>query len=264
MFFVLSKILWMVAAPTNLAVAVLVLGSVLLGLGRSTWGRRLAIAATAVIALGGFLPLGTLSLLPLENRFPRPLLDGLDPAGIIVLGGGIDQETGAARGQTTLADAGSRVTEGAVLARRFPSARLVYTGGSNALVDAIGNEARDAKRLWVALGIDSDRVMIEDKSRNTAENAEFTRVLLRPQPEQRWILVTSAYHMPRSVGLFRAAGFGLVPYPVDYRTTGTWRDLEPNRDVSFGLARLDFALREWIGLVAYRLAGKTDALLPAP
>ena len=264
MFFVLSKVLWMVGAPTNLAVLLLVAGGFLLFFGRMDWGRRLVVVAAAVIALGGFLPLGTLSLLPLENRFPRPPLDGLDPAGIIVLGGAIDQVISATRGETIVADAGSRITEGAVLARRFPSARLLYTGGSNALMGTIGSEAGDAKRLWVALGIDSDRIMIEDKSRNTAENAEFTQALLRPRPEQRWILVTSAYHMPRSVGLFRAVGFRLVPYPVDYHTTGTWRDFEPNRDASLGLARLDFTLREWIGLVAYRLAGKTDALLPGP
>ncbi len=143
-------------------------------------------------------------------------------------------------------------------------ARLVYTGGSNALVSVIGGEAEDARRLWVSLGIDPARITIEDQSRNTDENARFVRDLLRPAPGQTWVLVTSAYHMPRSVGLFRAAGFPVVPYPVDYRTTGTWRDALPNLQLSFGWARLDFVTREWIGLVAYRLSGRIGDVFPAP
>ena len=203
-------------------------------------------------------------LRPLENRFPQPSLDIAAPDGIVVLGGAIQQVIGATRGQVTMWDAAARITAGAVLARRFPAARLVYTGGSNALVSEIGSEAEDAKRLWTDLGIDPARIRIEDRSRNTAENARFTHDLLQPRPGQRWLLVTSAYHMPRSVGLFRAAGFEVLPYPVDYRSTGTWRDLLPTVEIGSGLTRLDVAVREWIGLVAYGLSGRTADLFPAP
>ncbi len=203
-------------------------------------------------------------LRPLENRFPAPDLVGLQPSGIIVLGGAIDQVIGASRGQVTIVEAATRLTEGAVLARRFPKSRLIYTGGSSALSSQIGGEAEDAERLWVDLGIDADRITLEDRSRNTDENARYSRDLLRPQPGERWLLVTSADHMPRSVGLFRAAGFSVIPYPVDYRTTGTWRDLQPNRDLSAGLASFDFASREWIGLVAYRLSGRISTFFPGP
>ena len=264
MFFLASKLLWIVAAPTNLMAGVAGLGLLLVALGRSRPGLGLVTGALLALVLLGFLPVGTSMLRPLEDRFPQALLEGLEPDGIVVLGGAIDQVIGAARGQVTISDSATRITAGAALARRFPRARLVYTGGSNALVSAIDGEAEDARRLWVALGIDPGRITIEDRSRNTDENARFVRDLLRPAPGQTWILVTSAYHMPRSVGLFRAAGFPVVPYPVDYRTTGTWRDAVPNVQLSVGLARLDFVTREWIGLVAYRLSGRIADIFPAP
>ncbi len=264
MFFLASKLLWIVAAPTNLMVGVAGLGLLLVLLGRTRSGLRLVLGAVLALVLFGVLPLGTLMLRPLEDRFPQASLEGVQPEGIVVLGGAIDQVIGAARGQVTISDAATRITAAAALARRFPDARLVYTGGSNALVSAIGGEAEDARRLWVTLGIDPGRITIEDQSRNTDENARFVRDLLRPSPGQTWILVTSAYHMPRSVGLFRTAGFPVVPFSVDYRTTGTWRDALPNLQLSVGLARLDFVTREWIGLVAYRLSGKIADVFPSP
>lgn len=263
MFFVLSKVLWIAAAPTNLLLGLAVLGAAGALAGRR-WGPRVAFAAVLALVGCGVLPVGRLMLRPLEDRFPQPSLDGPAPAGIVVLGGPIDQVTGAARGQVTLRDAATRLTAGVALARRFPGAVLVYTGGSNALLSEVGGEAADAERLWVDLGVDPARVLIEDASRNTEENARFTRDLVHPKPGQRWILVTSAYHMPRSVGLFRAAGFDVLPFPVDYRSTGTAHDLAPTAEISAGLGRLDVAAREWIGLLAYRASGRIADLVPGP
>lgn len=267
MFFVLSKVLWAAAAPTNLLLALALLGA-LAALARRRWGARLAAGAALALLLCGALPVGRLMLRPLEDRFPAPspgdLAAGPAPAGIVVLGGAIDQVIGAARGQVALGDAAARLTAGAALSRRFPGAALVYTGGSNALLSEVGDEAADAERLWIDLGVDPARVVLERASRNTEENATLTRDLVHPKPGQRWLLVTSAYHMPRSVGLFRAAGFDVVPYPVDYRSTGTARDLAPTSELSSGLRRLDVAAREWIGLAAYRASGRIAELFPAP
>ena len=263
MFFVLSKVLWVAAAPTNLLLGLALLGASASLAGRRR-GRRLALGAVVALVLCGVLPVGRLLLRPLEDRFPQASLDGPAPAGIVVLGGPIDQVIGAARGQVTIADAATRLTAGAALSRRFPGALLVYTGGSNALLSEVGGEAADAKRLWADLGVDPARVLIEERSRNTDENARFTGDLVHPKPGQRWLLVTSAYHMPRSVGLFRAAGFDVLPYPVDYRSTGTARDFAPTSEVSAGLRRLDMAVREWIGLLAYRASGRIAEAVPGP
>ena len=120
-----------------------------------------------------------------------------------------------------------------------------------------------ARAALVQAGIPADRVIYEAESRNTWENAVFSKEMVRPQPGERWVLVTSAMHMPRSVGIFRQVGWEVIPYPVDYRTK---HDATPWLRFEFGqnLVILDDAVREWIGLTAYRLMGRTESLFPAP
>lgn len=264
MFFVVSKILWFIAAPVN---ALLFLLAIAVGLSVTGYRRgaaRLAGFATVCLLIIGFLPVGAFLLLPLESRFPQPPADMPPPAGIIVLGGSTDEVISDARDQVTVVDAATRITAGVELARRFPKARLVFSGGSAALLLKRRTEAEDTARLWIGLGVQPDRITVEDRSRNTYENAVFTHDLIKPKPGEAWLLVTSAYHMPRAVGLFRAVGFPVTPYPVDYHTSGTWTDWLIARDASAGFKRVDTALREWVGLAAYRLTGKIDVLFPGP
>ena len=105
--------------------------------------------------------------------------------------------------------------------------------------------------------------MLETRSRNTEENAVFTKELVQPKPGERWLLVTSAQHMPRAIGCFRRAGFPVEAYPVDWHTRRALR-LAPMETLSGGLGRLDNAVHEWIGLVSYWLTGRTSELLPGP
>jgi uncharacterized SAM-binding protein YcdF (DUF218 family) len=118
--------------------------------------------------------------------------------------------------------------------------------------------------VFDSLGIEKSRLIIERNARNTIENAEFSKALAAPKPGERWLLVTSAVHMPRSVGLFRKIGFAVEPYPVDWRTRGLADIWTFTPLATEGLVRTDLAMREWIGLVAYRLTGKIDDLLPGP
>ena len=125
-------------------------------------------------------------------------------------------------------------------------------------------DADTAPRMLIALGVASDRLVLENQSRNTHENAVFTRDLLQPESTQSWLLITSAFHMPRSVSLFRRAGFTVVPWPVDYRTTGDERPGFAQDNAIDSLTNTTIAIREWVGLVAYRVTGRTDSVFPAP
>lgn len=263
MFFYLSKIFWFVTAPVNLLMFAMILGSIALALRWWRSGRALVIFVTAGYVLFGFLPFHVWLLRPLEDRFPHPDLAGKEIAGIIVLGGAVDPYITNTRGVIQLDLGASRMTEAAALARRYPKARLVFAGGSAALLGSPFTEAGVADRLFKSLGVEPGRLTMESRSRNTYENAIFTRELVKPQPGQTWLLITSAFHMPRSVGIFRKAGFPVVPYPVDYRTRGTSREYwAPSRNVGKGLRQTDIAVREWFGLAAYYVTGKTSALLP--
>ena len=169
-----------------------------------------------------------------------------------------------ARNEVALNEAAERMTAMAELARRYPQARIVFSGGSGRLILEGVSEASLAARLFESFGIAKERITLEDKSRDTLENARFTKELVQPKPGERWLLVTSAHHMPRSVGLFRAEGFAVEAYPVDYRTRGAIDLLRFFSTVGDGLRRTDTATREWVGLFVYWITGRTAELFPGP
>ena len=263
MFFVLSKTIGLMLLPTNFLIGIGVLGALLLATRFAPAGRKLLIASAALLAICGFSPLGYLLLYPLEQQFPPWDAAQGAPAGIVVLGGTIDVDVSAARGVAVVAGAADRIIASAALARRYPNARIIFAGGSpNLRSDA--READYAASLFESLGISKERLIMERRSRNTEENAEFSMAIAAPKAGERWLLVTSAYHMPRSVGLFRKAGFAVEAYPVDWRVGGTEDFLRFTAISLEGLDRVNTGLREWMGLTAYWATGKIDRLLPGP
>ena len=264
MFFVLSKTLGFFLIPSNLIMAFCVLGLGLIFSGRRRVGGRLLACCVAALLICGFSPIGVLMLLPLETRFSSWDPHTGDPAGIIVLGGGVDPEITAIRGTPAINSSGARIVVAAELAIRYPKARLVYLGGSSSLRSTNFSEADAAEGIFKNLGIREDRMQLERKSRNTDENVRFSMQLVNPKPGERWLLVTSAFHVPRAMGLFRKAGITVDPCPVDWRTSG-WSDAYKfQTDWMAGLNLTDTAAHEWLGLIAYRLTGKIDDLLPSP
>jgi uncharacterized SAM-binding protein YcdF (DUF218 family) len=263
-FFVLSKVFWFVAQPLNLAIFLLLAG-LLAGLFRR---RRLAatgaVLGTVILVLSAWTSLGAMMLTPLEERFQRPATvpDRID--GIVVLGGGLEGGINLARGGYEVNSGGDRFVEAAVLARRFPDARILLSGGSGELLLPGDLDADTAARFLTALGVSPERLILENKSRNTAENAEFSKAMVNPQPGENWLLVTSGFHMPRSVGLVRKVGFPVIPWPADYRTSGQ-EGIGLFRDNPLdSLEITTTAVREWIGLTAYWLSGRIDTLFPGP
>jgi uncharacterized SAM-binding protein YcdF (DUF218 family) len=265
MFFALSKIIGFFVVPSNFIVLLGVAGLVLLVARRRRLALALLVTSIVLLVVAGFSPLGNALLLALAERFP-PWQQGSAgaPDGIIVLGGAIDSESSAARRDIELDASAERILEMLRLARRYPAARIVYSGGSGNLLVASVSEAPFAGQLLQEFGVSADRIILEPRSRSTAENASFVRAMLSPKLNERWLLVTSAFHMPRAIGAFRKAGLNVEAYPVDWRTQG-WTDVEvPFDQLSRGLARTDVAIHEWGGLIVYWLAGKSSALFPAP
>ncbi len=262
MFFIASKLFWAVAQPGVLLLLLLWIGIVQLATSRGRRGMTLVIAVAAAFLVIVAVPLGEWGLAPLEMRFPaqEQLPDTVD--GILLLGGAIDTDVTDAHGQVALNEAAERITETVVLARHYPAAPVVVSGGNGAIFPGIVTEAAAMGRLLIALGVADDRLILEDRSRNTFENAEFSKAIVGPKPGQRWLLVTSAAHMPRAVGCFRHVGWPVLADPVDYRTG---LGLTPHSfDLGRNLTLVGYAAREWIGLVAYRLSGRIDNLYPAP
>jgi uncharacterized SAM-binding protein YcdF (DUF218 family) len=263
-FFALSKTLGIMLLPTNFLIVVGLVGAILLATRWASLGRKLMLASIVLLAICGFSPLGNWLLYPLEQRFPPWDAARGAPDGIVVLGGPIDADLSAAHGVAVVSAAGDRLIAAAALAHRYPNARLVYTGGSPNLISNDAKEADYATALFESLGVSKARLVMERRARNTQENAEFSKAIAAPKSGERWLLVTSAYHMPRSIGLFRKAGFPVEPYPVDWRVGGRVYLMNFHNFSIDGLASVDVAVREWIGLAAYRITGKTGEFFPGP
>ncbi len=259
MLYLVSKVLQVIVEPGNLLLILLAIGTWRLAITRRRKGLALVTFVLVVGAAIAVVPVADLPLASLESRFPvlHALLAKVD--GIILLGGAVDPERTAEYGQIALKPSAARITEIARLARHYPATRIVLSGGVGGLLNEPINEARATEQLLIEIGINQDRFAIEDRSRTTHENAEFSKALVDPKPGEVWILVTSAAHMPRAVGCFRRVGWSVVADPVDFEAT-------TRLHISFadGIRSLSYAEHEWLGLFAYRAAGWTTALLPGP
>ena len=256
LFLVASKTVWLLIRPETLLVVLFAIALVFLLLGRTVAASRsLAVALTLTIAIGVF-PVGNFLLNPLERAYTaQPAVT--QPAGILVLGGAEDRAPNYAGKVAQVNDAGDRLITAMQLVRQHPEAVVLYTGGKVALTPVAQGTFQLGPDILRQLGLSEDRMIVEGRSRTTAENATLSRAMA-PDTEGPWILVTSAFHMPRALGTFCAAGWrNLVPYPTDYRG-GKIRD-QIGWNLAENLTDLNIGVKEWVGLLAYRITGRTVA-----
>lgn len=261
--FIFSKLIEQFVIPSNFLLLFGLLGLLLMLVRRRRLGLTLSALSILLLAVCGWSTLGALLLAPLENRFASPAITR-PPTGVIMLGGAVDTHLTADRGMLAMNDGGERLTETAALAHRFPTARIFLSGGFGHIgSETDPSESAVARQFLLSVGIPAERIAMEEKSRTTCENAEESFKALNPKPGETWLLVTSAWHMPRAVACFRAVKFDVVPYPVDFRTRlkQHWRLV--NKSSSIGLEDIDIAFHEWIGLFGYWLTGKTTVILPS-
>jgi uncharacterized SAM-binding protein YcdF (DUF218 family) len=258
--YAISRIVWTIVQPSSLLLLLCIAGTSLsLWRPRSNWGRRLLIGGVGSFAVCAFLPVGAWLLRPLEDRFPplRQIPANVD--GIIVLGGAISLGESTAHEIPALNERAERMTAFVALARRYPRARLVFTGGNPEVFPVGPTEADLARNLFTGLGLDLRRILFEDRSRNTHENAVFLQRLVNPRPGENWLLVTSAADMPRAIGCFWTVGWPVVAFPVDYHARSRAGAVP---GLVAGLRDVDWAAHEWIGLAYYWSRGWILSLFP--
>ncbi|HET7086082.1 MAG TPA: YdcF family protein [Rhizomicrobium sp.] len=249
MFFVLSKIFWIVAAPSHW-LALLVVAALLFLLLRRPRAALVCVTGAVLLILAAWLVTAPL-LHSLEDQYARPAW----PAhvdGILVLGGGYDSALLRARHAPQSNGSAYRLVEGLAAARHYPDARLMFTGGSGRLEGAPLSEAETARYIFTELG--QTRMILEDRSRNTYENILFSKAIAKPKPGETWLLVTSAMHMPRAMAIASKLGWPMLAWPSDYITAPDSGSGDPLEIGNLGFT--DYAVHEWIGLWAYRLTGK--------
>jgi uncharacterized SAM-binding protein YcdF (DUF218 family) len=263
MFFTLSKVLWFLVSPDTLLLLALLLAALLSFTKKAAWSRFLLRLIAIAALLVATVPIGSYGVFRLENRFPANPALPAKVDGILVLGGVISAPLSAERQSPQLGGAVERITEAARLAQQYPYAKVIFSGGSGDPFNPEQREAHYAPPLFRQLGLPDGRVTYDDSARNTAENAAIMRDIAKPGSDENWVLVTSAFHMPRAVGTFRQAGWRVIPFPVDFSTGRTFQ-WQPTFSLRGGLSNLDGALHEFIGLWVYHLTGRSDSWFPGP
>ena len=260
-FFFLSKLVWMVTAPDSLLLILLLIAWTLLWRGKNRSAKRVLGFVVGILMVVALFPVGEWILYPLEIRFPKNPVLPQKVDGVIVLSGTENAILSTKWNQVELGDATERLLTFQTLARRYPEAKLVFTGGSGSMVYQGYKGADVAKMLFEQQGMNISHVTFESESKNTYENVVFSKLLAKPVSGENWILITSAFHMPRSVGIFCQAGWPMIPYPVDHYT---WPGNLFRVDLGLAshLSILSMGIKEWLGLVIYYSTGKTATLFP--
>jgi uncharacterized SAM-binding protein YcdF (DUF218 family) len=251
MFFVASKLFWEIAAPSHLLFLLILATAVCIALRWKRAGLVLGLLAALFFAIA-LSPLPFMAVQQIEDQYPRPPLPP-HVDGILILGSGFDSRLLKERGAPQANAGAYRLMEGFIAARHHPEARVVFSGGSGALHGSLYSEAETARYVLEGLGLDPARLTLEARSRNTYENIVFSKEMVKPRPGEVWLLATSAAHMPRAMAIARQQAWPMLPWPTDYMTRPdsghTWL-------ANGGLGLADYAVHEWIGLIAYRLTGK--------
>ncbi len=261
MFYTLSKMAWAFLSPLNLIYLLVTFGLLIRFLGGRIGGKMLGTGLILFI-LCGFFPVGHNLVVYLETRYDlAPALpDRVD--GIIVLGGVFDTYIAKETQQSAATDNIDRMIGFLDLVRKHPRARLVFSGGAGNPLSPLHKEAENVQAFFKTIGLNPERVLYEDNSRNTYENIAFSKEMLNPDQGEKWVLVTSAYHMPRAGASFLAQGWHIIPYAVDPRTDRQYRLFAPRFDVSRNFELLELGMKEVLGTLVYYLSDKS--VLPFP
>ncbi len=269
MFFYLAKAVWFFLQPSAFVIFLILAGLLLKKTRFQRWGRRFIVIGIVGFLAIAFSPLGRQLMIPLEDRFPQikaenPIAEAAQPDGIIVLGGTIHMRVSDQRGVPSIVSGAERIFEAVKIARKYPSARIILVGGPNTVGDNPTADSTVVKKMMIDLGIEPARLETETRSRNTWQNAEMAKQLAKPKKGETWWLITSAYHMPRAIGCFRAAAWPVTAYPVDYFTGGETSRFAPFYYALDGVTITDTAAKEWLGLLVYKATGRSSALFPGP
>lgn len=256
MFFILSKIIWFLLAPLNFLTICTTLGLLFLRLKKSRAAFACFVISMIVFIIIGILPTGQNLTHYLETRYSKPESMPAHVDGIIILGGAVESDASQISHMTEFNNAVDRVTAAMILSHKYPNAKIVFSGGSGRLIHNERVDSVDMKIFLKDMQFDTAKVVYEDQSRTTSENLINSKNKIHPKPDETWLLITSAAHMPRAMGVAQQLGWGLIPYPVDYRGPGRYLWVTQKFDVLDNFYLADLALREMLGIAAYKMNGK--------
>lgn len=263
----ISRGVWAIIQPSNFFILYFTVSFFIFqfGLLGQHWLKKLKTLNLSILILVFLVGLTNFSkwiMWPLENRYAeyKILNTSLSYSGIIILGGAEEATISTYTSQATFDNDAERIYQAIKLAKQFPELPIIHSGGVKIGPDEL-SENDVAEMAFYDMGINLNRIRFDRISYNTSTNATESAKLIKSTETNPWILVTSAYHMPRSVAAFEKANVNIVPYPVDYRTSLRYDGIF-NFRASENIERFDAAIHEYIGLIAYYITGRSSSIFP--
>lgn len=215
----------------------------------------------AIIAFG-IIPLGPLLITLLERQYPASSAMPSQIDGIIVLGGAFEPAMSRKMGQLSVNDSIERFLCFVDLGKKNPSAMMISSGGNGDILNPDVLESDDAKAFFALTTLNNRDIVYEDKSKNTYENALYSKEIAKPNKGENWVVITSAYHMPRAVGIFQKLDWDIIPYPCDFKTSGDYKIFNNLPNIAMNFSYLNIAIKEIFGMIVYYLTGKSAFIFP--
>jgi len=260
MSFYLSKFLWLIINPFNILIFLLLVTIFFLFLKKNKLMYFFLSLFLIVLVSFGIFPLGKFLIYKLEKNYHNEIIlpDKVD--GLLILGGATNPFLSDEYNQINLNDSVERLVESITLIKKYTEATIIFTGGSGSIHNPKMDHARIAKQFFVQVGLDTDKMIFENKSRNTYENILYSKNIVKPKKNEKWIVITSAFHMNRAIFIGEKNDWALIPYAVDFFQPKKFK-YRPNLSLLNNFNQMQRGSHEWIGLMAYYLMGRTSRIL---
>ena len=259
MSFYLSKILWLIFSPFNLLIYIFFISFILFFLKKKKISYFLFFISFCIFNIFSVFPLGKFLIYNLEKNYHDFIIpENVD--GILILGGATNPFLTDQFNQINLNNSSERLIESIKLIKKYNNAKVVFSGGLGSIEYPKLSHAKVAERFFTELGLPINKIKFEYKSRNTYENILFSKKIVKPKQNEKWILITSAFHMNRAMFIGEKNNWNFIPYAVDFRQPKKIH-LIPNLNFMENISQLQLGAHEWIGLVSYYFMGRTKRIL---
>ena len=260
MSFYLSKVLWLIINPFNILIFFLFL-TILFSFFKKNKLKNFSFSFFLIFLICfGILPLGEYLIYKLEKNYHNSIILPDEVDGILILGGATNPFLSHEHNQIILNGSVERLLESMTLIKKYKDAKVIFSSGSGSIKNPTMDHASIAKKFFMKIGLDTDKIIFENKSRNTYENIFFSKEIAKPTKNEKWIVITSAFHMNRAIFIGEKNNWTLTPYAVDFTQPKKFTFI-PNLDVLSNLGQMQHGSHEWIGLIAYFLMGRTSRIL---
>ena len=259
MTFYLSKLLWYLFNPFNSILFLFFLSVILNFFKFQKFSKIILYFTFLLFFITGALPTGSYLLYLLEKNYHNKVNLPENVDGILILSGATNPFLTKEYDQISLNDSVERLTESIQLIKKYPKAKVFFAGGSGLAKYPDLSHSEVAKKFYESLDVNTKNIFFDKKSRNTYENIVFAKMKFNPNINEKWILVTSAFHLKRAISVGEKLGWEFVPYATDYKLPKKFR-WKLSFNFFNNLGSLQHSSHEWVGIIAYYFMGRSSKI----